>query len=106
MVSLFIIYSVLRISSFGFNRLGSKLVGMFLEIVPMFVATDFAQPRFVGQICANFSVHVHCGAYLRDKLSDAEQNPLVRTLKLTRAQRSRPDSATRGYNITKCRTYN
>ena len=28
------------ISSFGFNRLSSKLVGMFLEIVPMFVVKE------------------------------------------------------------------
>ena len=35
------------ISSFSFNRLGSKLVmvSMFLEIVPMFVAKDFARRR-------------------------------------------------------------
>ena len=41
------------ISSFGFNRLGSKLVGMFFEIVSMFVAKGFVRHRFVAQIYAN-----------------------------------------------------
>ena len=56
------------ISSFSLNRLSSKLVlvGMFLEIVPMFVVNDFARRRFVAQICANPGAHTHFGAYLRD----------------------------------------
>ena len=55
------------ISSFGFNRLSSKLVGMFLEIVPMFVAKYFTQRHLVAQICANSGANAHFGAYLRDK---------------------------------------
>ena len=55
------------ISSFGFNRLSSKLVGMFLEIVPMFVAKDFTQRHLVAQICANSGANAHFGAYLRDE---------------------------------------
>ena len=35
------------ISSFSFNRLSSKLVSMFLEIVPMFVAKDFDRRCFL-----------------------------------------------------------
>ena len=53
------------ISSFSLNCLSSKLVGMFLEIVPMFVVNDFARRRFVAQICANPGAHTHFGAYLR-----------------------------------------
>ena len=55
------------ISSFSFNRLSSKLVGMFLEIVPMFVAKDFVRRCFIAQICANSGAHAHFGAYLRDE---------------------------------------
>ena len=56
------------ISSFGFNRLSSKLVGMFLEneIVPMFVAKDFVGDCFVAQIRAKMCVRAGIRAYLRD----------------------------------------
>ena len=54
------------ISSLGFNRLSSKLVSMFFEIVLMFVDKDFAGHRFVAQICANSGARAHFGAYLRD----------------------------------------
>ena len=57
----------LTISSFGFNRLSSKLVGMFFGIVPMFVLKDFVPNCFVAQICANYGAHAHFGAYLRDE---------------------------------------
>ena len=59
--------SFLTISSFGFNRLSSKLVGMFFGIVPMFVLKDFVSDSFVAQICANSAAHAHFGAYLRDE---------------------------------------
>ena len=55
------------ISSFGFNRLSSKLVSMFFGIVPMFVPTDFVSDCFVAQICANYGAHAHFGANLRDE---------------------------------------
>ena len=51
------------ISSFSFNCLSSKLVGMFLEIVPMFVAKDFVRRCFIAQICANSGAHAQFGAY-------------------------------------------
>ena len=54
------------ISSFGFNRLRSKLVGMFLEIVSMFVAKDFVRDCFVAQIRAKMCVRAGIRAYLRD----------------------------------------
>ena len=55
------------ISSFGFNRLSSKLVGMFFGIVPMFVLKDFARDCFVAQICAKLCVRAGIRAYLRNK---------------------------------------
>ena len=57
----------LTISSFGFNRLSSKLVSMFFGIVPMFVIKDFVSDCFVAQICANYGAHAHFGANLRDE---------------------------------------
>ena len=57
----------LTISSFGFNRLSSKLVGMFFRIVPMFVLKDFVPDCFVAQICASSGAQAHFGAYLRDE---------------------------------------
>ena len=54
------------ISSFGLNRLSSKLVGMFLEIVPMLVAKDFVRDCFVAQIQAKMCVRAGIRAYLRD----------------------------------------
>ena len=57
----------LTISSFGFNRLSSELVGMFFGIVPMFVLKDFVPDCFVAKICANYGAHAHFGAYLRDE---------------------------------------
>ena len=57
----------LTISSFGFNRLSSKLVGMFFGIVPMFVPKDFVPDCFIAQICANYGTHAHFGANLRDE---------------------------------------
>ena len=57
----------LAISSFSFNRLSSKLVGMLFEIVPMFVFKYFVPDCFVAQICANSGAHAHFGAYLRDE---------------------------------------
>ena len=57
----------LAISSFGFNRLSSKLVSMFFGIVPMFVLKDFVRDCFIAQICANSGAHAHFGAYLRDE---------------------------------------
>ena len=57
----------LTISSFSFNRLSSKLVGMFFRIVPMFLLKDFVPDCFVAQICANSGAHAHFGAYLRDE---------------------------------------
>ena len=57
----------LAISSFGFNRLSSKLVGMLFGIVTMFVPKDFVLDCFVAQICARSGAHAHFGAYLRDE---------------------------------------
>ena len=57
----------LTISSFGFNRLSSKLVSMFFGIVPMFVPKDFVSDCLVAQICANYGAHAHFGANLRDE---------------------------------------
>ena len=57
----------LAISSFGFNRLSSNLVGMLFGIVTMFVPKDFVLDCFVAQICANSGAHAHFGAYLRDE---------------------------------------
>ena len=54
------------ISSFGFNRLSSKLVSMSVEIVPMFVAKDFVRDCFVAQIRAKMCVRAGIRAYLRD----------------------------------------
>ena len=55
------------ISSFGFNRLSLKLVGMFFGIVPMFVLKDFVRDCFVAQICAKMCVRAEIRAYLRDE---------------------------------------
>ena len=55
------------ISSFGFNRLSSKLVSMFFGKVPMFVLKDLISDCFVAQICANYGAHAHFGANLRDE---------------------------------------
>ena len=76
------------LSSFSFNRLSSKLVGVFFEfgIVPMFVHKDFvliASSRAQIMIYANSGAHAHFGAYLRDRRSNPEQNPSVRTLELS-----------------------
>ena len=60
------------ISSFGFNRLSSKLVGMFLEIVPMFVAKDFVRDCFVAQIRAKMCVRAGIRAYLRDLVTPSK----------------------------------
>ena len=57
----------LTISSFSFNRLSSKLVGMLFGIVHMFVFKDFVPDCFIAQICANSGAHAHFGAYLRDE---------------------------------------
>ena len=57
----------LTISSFGFNRLSSKLVSMFFGIVSMFIPKDFVSDCFVAQICANYGAHAHFGANLRDE---------------------------------------
>ena len=57
----------LAISSFGFNRLSSKLVGMFFGIVPMFALKDFVRDCFVAQICAKMCVRAGIRAYLRDE---------------------------------------
>ena len=57
----------LTISSFGLNRLSSKLVSMFFGIVPMFVLKDFVSDCFVAQICANYGAHAHFGANMRDE---------------------------------------
>ena len=53
------------------------------KIVTMFLATDFARRHFFAQVCTNSGrarafLHVSAG------LSDAEQNPLVGTLELSR----------------------
>ena len=58
---------ILKISNFGFNRSSSKLVGMFVGIVPMFVLKDFVQDCFVAQICAKMCVRAVIRAYLRDE---------------------------------------
>ena len=55
------------ISSFSFNRLSSKLVGVFFGIVPMFVLTNFVRDCFVAQICAKMCVRTEIRAYLRDE---------------------------------------
>ena len=55
------------IFSFGFNRLGSKLVGLFFGIVLMFVLKDFVQDCFVAQIRAKMCVRAGIRAYLRDE---------------------------------------
>ena len=57
----------LEISSFGFNRLNSKLVGMLFGIVSMLVSKDFVPDSFVAQIGANSGAHAHFGAYLRNE---------------------------------------
>ena len=41
-------------SSFGLNRLGSKLAGMFFKIVPMFVPKDFGRHRARTCLPTNF----------------------------------------------------
>ena len=72
----------LTISNFGFNRLGSKLVGMFLGIVWMFVAKDFVRRRFVAlDMCKLRRPHTFRPASTRR--SDAKQSPLVRIFKLS-----------------------
>ena len=58
---------ILKISNFGFNRSSSKLVGMFVGIVLMFVLRDFVQDCFVAQICAKMCVRAVIRAYLRDE---------------------------------------
>ena len=57
----------LVISSFGCNRLSSKLVDMFFGIVAMFVLKDFVRDCFVAQICAKMCVRAGICAYLRDE---------------------------------------
>ena len=57
----------LTISIFSFNRLSSKLVGMFIGIVSMFAPKEFVPDCFVAQICANSGAYAHFGAYLRDE---------------------------------------
>ena len=57
----------LTISSFGFNRLSSKLVCMFFGIIPMFVSKDFVRDCFVAQIRAKMCVRAGIRAYLRDE---------------------------------------
>ena len=57
----------LTISSFAFDRLSSKLVGMFSGIVLMFVLKDFVRDCFVAQICAKMCVRAGIRAYLRDE---------------------------------------
>ena len=75
---------ILKISNFGFNRLRSKLVGMFVGIVPMFVLKDFVQDCFVAQICAKMCVRAVIRAYLlAARRSNPKQNPWVRTLELS-----------------------
>ena len=41
-----------KIFSFGLNRLGSKSVGLFFGIVPMFALKDFVHDCFIAQIRA------------------------------------------------------
>ena len=74
----------LAISSFGFNRLSSKLVGILIGIVTMFVPKDFVLDCFAAQICANSDPRAHFGAYdcISARQSNPEQSPLVRTLEL------------------------
>ena len=59
------------ISSCGFTRLSSILVGLFPEIVPMFVANvvanEFAWRHFVALICVNFGADAHFCTYLHDE---------------------------------------
>ena len=64
------------ISSFSFNRLGSKLVmvSMFLEIVPMFVAKDFARRHFVAQIYANSGAYAHFCATKQSRTKSLSAN--------------------------------
>ena len=60
----------LTISSFGFNRLSLKLVGMFFGIVTTFIPKDFVPDDcncFIAQICAKYGAHAHFGANLRDE---------------------------------------
>ena len=74
------------IFSFSFNRLGSKLEGMFFGIVPMFVPKSFVRECFVAQIRAEMCVRAGTRAYLRD----AKQNPWLRTLELSHFSRNMP----------------
>ena len=57
----------LTISSFSFNRLSCKLVGMFFGIVPMFVAKDSVGNCFVAQIRAKMCMRAGIRAYLREE---------------------------------------
>ena len=62
------------ISSFSFNRLSSKLVGVFYGIVPMFVLKDFVRDCFVAR--AYMRQNVRTRRNLRDEaIGYPEQNP-------------------------------
>ena len=72
-VSLCIRFSgFLTISSSSYNRLSSKLVGMFFGIVSMFVAKDFVRDCYVAQIRAKMCVSAGIRAYLRDEATPSK----------------------------------
>ena len=71
------------ISSFSFNRLSSKLVGMFLEIVPMFVAKDFVRRCFIARADMREFRRARTFWRVSARRSNPEQNPLARTLELS-----------------------
>ena len=72
-VSLCIRFSgFLTISSSSYNRLSSKLVGMFFGIVTMFVAKDFVRDCYVAQIRAKMCVSAGIRAYLRDEATPSK----------------------------------
>ena len=75
----------LTISSFGFNRLSSKLVSMFFGIVPMFVLKDFVSDCFVARADMRELRPRRARTFWRKsaRRSNPEQNPFVQTLELS-----------------------
>ena len=71
----------LAISSFSFNRLSSKLVGMLVGIVTMFTPKDFVPDCFRR---ADMRIFLRERTFWRiyARRSNPELNPLVRTLEL------------------------
>ena len=66
------------------------MVGMFLEIVPMFIDKDLSQPRFVANYSANnsanYSANAHFDTYLRNE-GLPNKIPKNRVQRLTESKR-------------------